>query len=61
MKNRTFIFAIVVIFCALAGWYIYVSKQASQIRSVQEVSVDWWNSAHADASAEAFIHWESLP
>jgi len=57
MKNRTFIIAIVLIVCALAGWYIYVSNQASQARSVQKVSVDWWNSAHADASAEAFTHW----
>jgi predicted CXXCH cytochrome family protein len=57
MKNRTFIIALAVIFCALTGWYIYVSNQASEARSVQEVSVDWWNSAHADASAEAFVHW----
>jgi predicted CXXCH cytochrome family protein len=57
MKNRTFIITLVIIFCTLAGWYIYVSNQASQARSVQEVSVDWWDSAHADASAEAFVHW----
>ena len=24
---------------------------------MQAVSVDWWDSAHADASAEAFVHW----
>jgi hypothetical protein len=57
MKNRTFIIAILIIVAALSGWYIYVSSQARQMRSVQEVSVDWWGSAHADASAEAFTHW----
>ena len=57
MKNRIFVISIIVVACTLAGWYIYVSNQASQARSVQEISVDWWNSAHADASAEAFIHW----
>ena len=57
MKNRSFILVTLVIVCALAGWYIYVSSQASGARSVQEVSIDWWGSAHADASAEAFTHW----
>lgn len=57
MNKRVFMISILVIAAALSGWYIYVSNQASQARSVQEVSVDWWNSAHADASAEAFIHW----
>jgi hypothetical protein len=57
MKNRSFILVTLVIVCALAGWYIYVSSQASEARSVQEVSIDWWGSAHADASAEAFTHW----
>jgi len=57
MNKRTFIIALVLIFCALIGWIIYVSYQAREARSVSEVSVDWWNSAHADASAEAFIHW----
>jgi len=57
MKNRTFILSILFIVAALAGWYIYVARQAAEARSVQEVSVDWWGSAHADASAEAFTHW----
>jgi len=57
MKNRTFVLAIVLICALLASWYIYVSQQASQARSVQSISVDWWASAHADASAEAFTHW----
>ena len=57
MKNRTFVLAIVLICALLAGWYIYVSQHASQARSVQSISVDWWASAHADASAEAFTHW----
>jgi len=57
MKKRSFIIALVLIVCALAGWYIYVSFQAREARSVSEVSIDWWGSAHADAEAEAFIHW----
>jgi hypothetical protein len=57
MKNRTFILAILLIVCALAGWYFYVSSQARQARPIQEISVDWWGSAHANISAEAFTHW----
>ena len=57
MNKRIFVLSIVLIICALIGWYIYVGNQANQARSVQAVSVDWWNSAHADASAEAFVHW----
>jgi len=57
MKNRLFILTIILIIGALTGWYIYVSSQASESRSVQEVSIDWWGSAHADTSAEAFTHW----
>jgi len=57
MKNKVFIIALAAIIIALGGWYIYISSQASEARSVQAVSVDWWNSAHADASAEAFTHW----
>jgi len=57
MKNRTFILVIILIVAALAGWYYYVSSQAKEARSVQAVSIDWWGSAHADASAEAFTHW----
>ena len=56
MKNKVFIIALAAIIIALGGWYIYISSQASEARSVQAVSVDWWNSAHADASAEAFTH-----
>lgn len=57
MNKRVFVISILAIACALSGWYIYVSNQASEARSVQEVSVDWWGSAHADVSAEAFTHW----
>ncbi len=57
MKKRTFIIALVLITAALIGWTIYVTAQAREARSVSEVSVDWWGSAHADASAEAFVHW----
>ncbi len=57
MKNRTFILLIVIIVCSLLGWFFYVSSQAKEARSVEEISMDWWGSAHADASAEAFIHW----
>lgn len=57
MNKRVFIISLLVIVAGLTGWYIYVSQQVSQARSVQAVSVDWWNSAHADASAEAFVHW----
>lgn len=57
MNKRVFMISILAIACALVGWYIFVSKQASEARSVEEVSVDWWNSAHADASAEAFTNW----
>jgi len=57
MNKRVFIICIIAIACALVGWYIYVSKQASEARAVQEVSVGWWNSAHADASAKAFTNW----
>jgi len=57
MNKRTFIIALVLIACTLIGWYIYVSVQAQEARAVSEVSIDWWGSAHADAEAEAFIHW----
>jgi predicted CXXCH cytochrome family protein len=57
MNKRTFIIALVLIVCTLIGWYIFVSFQAREARSVSEVSIDWWGSAHADAEAEAFIHW----
>ncbi len=57
MKNRSFVITLILITGALIGWYIYVSAQANQARSVQEVSVDWWGSAHADLTAEAFTHW----
>jgi uncharacterized CHY-type Zn-finger protein len=57
MNKRVFVVSLLAIVAALTGWYIYVSNQASQARSVQTVSVDWWNSAHADASAEAFTNW----
>ena len=57
MNRRIFIYSIAAIACALAGWIIYVSSQASEAQSVQEVSVDWWNSAHADVSAVAFTNW----
>lgn len=57
MKNRTFILFIILIVCSLFGWFYYVNSQASEARSVEEISMDWWGSAHADASAEAFVHW----
>lgn len=57
MNKRIFILVLVIITFVLAGWIIYVTSQARQARSVEEVSVDWWGSAHADSQAEAFIHW----
>ena len=59
MKSRVFILSIVLIVALLAGWYIYISSQAIEAASVQKVSVDWWGSAHADESAEAFTHWNN--
>ena len=57
MNKRYFILALVITICALAGWFYYVSTQARQAQPVEEISVDWWGSAHADIEAEAFIHW----
>ncbi len=57
MNKRVFIVCLLAITAALIGWFVFVSSQASEARSIQEVSVDWWESAHADASAEAFVHW----
>lgn len=57
MNKRVFIIVLAVIAFALAGWYYYVSRQAQQAISVDQVSVDWWGSAHADIEAEAFVHW----
>jgi hypothetical protein len=57
MNKRIFILALVIIAFALVGWFYYVSSQAQQAKSIDVVSVDWWGSAHADETAEAFIHW----
>ena len=57
MNKRIFILALIVITFSLVGWFYYVSTQSQQARSVNEVSVDWWGSAHADGEAEAFVHW----
>ncbi|MBM3138428.1 MAG: hypothetical protein FJZ98_09605, partial [Chloroflexi bacterium] len=41
----------------LAGWIFYISNQAKQTASIDRISVDWWGSAHADVTAQAFTHW----
>ncbi|HUV16222.1 MAG TPA: cytochrome c3 family protein [Pelolinea sp.] len=57
MNKRLFVMLIVGLFAGLAGWVFYVSTQAKESASVQKISVDWWGSAHADVTAEAFVHW----
>lgn len=57
MNKRLFVIILVILIAFLAGWIYYVSTQTKQSASVQKISVDWWGSAHADVTAEAFIHW----
>ncbi len=57
MNQRNFIVVLVLIAAALAGWMFYTSQQAVQAEPIQEISTKYWNSSHADAESEAFIHW----
>lgn len=57
MNQRNFIVILVLIAAVLAGWMFYTSQQAVQAESIQDISTKYWNSGHADAVSEAFIHW----
>ena len=37
---------------------VFALRQQSAKASVSEISSNWYNSAHADRTAEAFIHWD---
>jgi len=57
MDKRLFIILLVLLIAGMAGWFYYVSTQSDQSQSIEKISVDWWGSAHADITAEAFTHW----
>lgn len=57
MNNRVFLLLLLVLVVLLTGWIYYVSSQGKQPEAVEKISAKWWDSAHADSSAEAFVHW----
>jgi len=63
MNKRVFIIILAFLAALLVGWIFFISSQARAAASIEKISVDWWGSAHADATAEAFTHWneDDLP
>ena len=57
MNKRLFIIILVFLGLFLTGWIYYISSQTREAASINKISVDWWGSAHADVTAEAFTHW----
>ncbi|MDD4578856.1 MAG: cytochrome c3 family protein [Anaerolineaceae bacterium] len=57
MNQRSFVVVLLLIAALLAGWMFYTSQQAVQAEPIQEVTAKYWNSGHADAASEAFVHW----
>ena len=57
MNQRNFIIILVLIAAVLGGWMFYSSQQAVQAESVEDISTKYWNSGHADATSDAFTHW----
>jgi len=57
MNQRTFIIVLFLIAALLAGWMFYSSQQAVQAEPIESITTKYWNSGHADAESEAFIHW----
>jgi len=57
MSKRYFVIILAAFCLFLVGWIYYISNQAKTTASIEEISVDWWGSGHADVSAEAFVHW----
>jgi len=58
MNKRVFIIILAFLAALLVGWIFFISSQARAAASIEKISVDWWGSAHADATAEAFTHWD---
>jgi hypothetical protein len=58
MSKQIFIIILVALLVALVGWMFYVTSQEAQTEPVEEISIKWGNSSHADRSSEAFIHWD---
>ncbi len=57
MNQRVFIIILLLITAALGGWIYYTTTQAASAEPVQAISEKWWDSAHADITSEAFVHW----
>ncbi len=57
MNKRGFILTLFAVAAALTGWIVYITAQTRQPTPIENISVDWWGSAHANVKAEAFAHW----
>ena len=57
MNKRALLILLMFLVVLLTGWIYYVSSQVKQPEPVEKISVKWWDSAHADITAEAFVHW----
>lgn len=57
MTQRVFIIILAIILAGLVGFGVWATQQEVQAEPVPQVSAKWWGSAHADASSEAFVHW----
>ncbi|MEL7626673.1 MAG: hypothetical protein AAGU15_07420 [Anaerolineaceae bacterium] len=58
MKKRTFIIVLIVFTALLiAACSSLSSKENAELSVIKDVTAKYWGSSHADAAAEAFVHW----
>jgi len=57
MNKRWFVIIMAVLLLSFAGWVVYVNSLAKQPTPIERISMDWWESGHADVNSISFTNW----